>query len=107
MSYWSHLSHESHPCFSDRRRFADDMTPDQRSVEDEDDDEYENDNRRPQSVICHLPSVISLGPLYQSRLSYAILRAVISNRVSHFAVSVPDPLAASCKLEVSVSLSRS
>ena len=103
MSYWSHVSHKSHPCFSDRRRFTDDMTPDQRSAE----DEYENDNRRPQSVICHLASVISLGPLYQSRLSYAILRAVISNRVSHFAVSVPDPLAASCKLEVSVSLSRS
>ena len=88
MSYWSHVSHKSHPCFSDRRRFTDDMTPDQRSAE----DEYENDNRR---------------PLYQSRLSYAILRPVISNRVSHFAVSVPEPLAASCKLEVSVSLSRS
>ena len=33
--------------------------------------------------------------------------AVTSNRVFHFDVSVPDPLAASCKLEASVSLSRS
>ena len=61
-------------------------------IEDEDDDEDENDDgKRP----------------YQSRPSYAILRTVISNRVSHFAISVPDPLAASCKLEASVSLSRS
>jgi hypothetical protein len=62
------------------------------SIEDEDDDEYEDDHRI---------------ALYHSRPSYAIFPPVIPNRVSHTVISVPDSLAASCKLEASVSLSRS
>ena len=56
-------------------------------------------------VICNL-SFCSAHPLpIPSVLRY--IAPVTSNRVFHLAVSVPDSLAASCKLEASVALSRS
>jgi hypothetical protein len=56
-------------------------------------------------VICHLSFCSGLAPTISALLT--LYYAVIPNLVFHSVNLYPDPLAASCKLVASVSLSRS